>query len=80
MPVLHVRNVPEGLYETIRRQADTQKRSISQQVIYLLERAILVDRTEQARLLKSIQQRRSFNPETAGAPDSTQLLREDRQR
>lgn len=80
MPILHVRNVPEGLYETIRRQADTQKRSISQQVIYLLERAILEDRTEQDRLLKSIQQRRSFNPEKAGAPDSTQLLREDRQR
>jgi plasmid stability protein len=46
MPVLHVRNVPEDLYEAIRHQADIQKRSISQQVIYLLERVILEDRTE----------------------------------
>lgn len=41
MPILHVRNVPDDLYEHICRQAREQNRSISAQVIYLLERAVL---------------------------------------
>jgi len=37
MPILHVRNVPEDLYERIRRRAAEEKRSISAEVITLLE-------------------------------------------
>ena len=80
MPILHVRNVPEELYETIRRQAESQKRSLSQQVIHLLEKAVIEDRFEQAKILMNIRQRQSFSPEKAGAPNSTELLREDRNR
>lgn len=34
----------------------------------------------QAELLNRIQQRRFFNPKSIGAPNSTALLREDRER
>jgi plasmid stability protein len=39
MPTLHVRNVPEPLYERIRACAESEKMSISAEVINLLERA-----------------------------------------
>ena len=38
--ILHVRNVPDELYERIRRRAQVQNRSISAEVIVLLNRAL----------------------------------------
>jgi len=76
---LHVRSVPEKLYEQIRALAQTQQRSLSAQVITLLERAVAEEerRARQADVLASIRRRR-FTP--AVATDSTELLREDRAR
>ena len=80
MSILHVRNVPEDLYEQIRSQAQEQNRSISAQVIHLLERAVLSSPESQDELLQAIRRRRSFQPERHGAPDSQSLLRQDRDR
>jgi antitoxin FitA len=80
MPVLHVRNVPEALYERIRLQAQAQNRSISAEVITLLERAVGEPAPSQAEILQNIRRRRAFRPAQAGAPDSAQLLRQDRAR
>jgi len=80
MPILHVRNVPEDLYQLIRRQAREQKRSISAQVIYLLDRAVQTSPENQARLLENIRQKRTYQPKRDGAPNSLHLLREDRER
>lgn len=41
MAILHVRDVPDDLYEQIRRKAQAERRSISGEVILLLERAIV---------------------------------------
>ena len=80
MPILHVRNVPETLYADLQRRAEAQRRSLSAEVITLLEWAVVeAERTSEA-TLASIRQRRFFNPATAGAPDSTTLLRQDRDR
>ena len=80
MTILHVRNVPERLYARLQRRAEIQRRSLSAEVITLLEWAVEeADRTSEA-TLASIRQRRSFNPTAAGAPDSTTLLRQDRDR
>lgn len=80
MPTLHVRNVPETLYNRLRQRAHEQNRSISAEVIVLLDYALEeADRT-QSQLLDSIRRRRFFNPTDAGAPDSTTLLRQDRER
>ncbi len=82
MPILHVRNVPEDLYEQVRRRAAAERRSLSAEVIRLLEGALAQAEPagSQAEILAEIRHRRSFRPADAGAPDSTTLLREDRER
>jgi len=75
-----VRNVPQELYEQIQRRAEVEQRSISAEVINLLQTAL--DRAEQpqARILEGIRRRRFYRPADSGAPDSVALLREDRER
>jgi antitoxin FitA len=80
MPILHVRNVPEELYELIQRRAELQQRSISAEVINLLQTALNQAEQPQARILEGIRRRRFYRPADAGAPDSVTLLREDRER
>ena len=80
MSILHVRNVPEELYERIRNQAQAQNRSISAEVITLLQRALAEPDRSQEQVLDSIRRRRIFRTAQAGAPDSTSLLRQDRGR
>lgn len=79
MSILHVRNVPQALYTRLKQRADTRRRSLSAEVITLLEWA--VEEVERAELSpESIRRRRFFEPASVGAPDSTTLLREDRER
>lgn len=80
MATLHVRNVPDSLYERLRQQAESQNRSLSAEVIILLNRALEDTANDQSAVLARIRRRRSFSPAAAGAPDSTALLREDRER
>jgi hypothetical protein len=72
--------VPEDLYDQLQALARTRQRSLSAQVIALLERALADEYTRHAQdeLLGAIRRRRFAPP--AGTPDSTQLLREDRSR
>lgn len=78
--ILHVRKVPDSLYQRIQNLAAAQKRSLTAQVITLLEQAVPVEekRLAQSMLLDSIQRRRFVPP--ANTPASIDLLREDRQR
>jgi plasmid stability protein len=82
MPILHVRNVPDTMYERIQRLATTQRRSISAEVIALLDHALTDEerRADQLALLDSLQQTRFRYPSDRQVPDSVELLREDRQR
>jgi len=78
MPILHARNVPDELYVEVQRRADAQRRSLSAEVITLLDWARKEAERASATTLASIRSRRFFDPAAAGAPDSTTLLREDR--
>ena len=80
MPILHVRNVPDHLYERIQRRAQQQHRSISAEVLSLLQDALDAGERPQARVLADIRRRRFYRPSDAGAPESVKLLREDRER
>lgn len=80
MPILHVRNVPEELYKRIQQRAQSQHRSISAEVLSLLRDALEVSERPQAHVLGEIRRRRFYRPAEAGAPDSVDLLREDRER
>jgi plasmid stability protein len=79
MSTLHVRNVPEALYERLRQRAQARNRSLSAEVIMLLDYALEETERSQAQILEGIRRRRFFNPAEAGAPDSTTLLRHDRE-
>ena len=80
MSTLHVRNVPKELYARLQKRAASQRRSLSAEVITLLDWAITeIDRSSDA-ALTSIRSRRFYEPAAVGAPDSTVLLREDRGR
>ncbi len=79
MSILHVRNVPQELHMRLKRRAETQHRSLSAEVITLLE--WVVEEIDRAAVsLETIRSRRFFEPASVGAPDSTTLLREDRER
>ncbi len=80
MNTLHVRSVPDDLYERLQQLARARNRSLSAQVITMLAQAIEIEerRKKQAKTLKSIQRRR-FKP-PRNAPSSLDLLREDRTR
>jgi plasmid stability protein len=80
MSILHVRNVPEPLYRRLKQRAKTRRRSLSAEVITLLEWALEEADRRPAATLEAIRTRRHFDPAAAGAPDSTDLLREDRAR
>jgi plasmid stability protein len=80
MNTLHVRSVPDDLYQRIQVMANSKNRSLSAQVITLLSQAIELEerRMKQAKVLNSIQRRRFKAPKNA--PSSLDLLREDRKR
>ena len=80
MATLHVRNVPEDLYLRLRRRSESAQRSISAEVVTLLDQALAVETRSQGEILDGIRRRRVFRPAQGGAPESTVLLRQDRDR
>jgi plasmid stability protein len=80
MAILHVRNVPDELYDRLKRRAEAGRRSISAEIIRLIEQALDESESDQARLLARIRSRRFYAPAELNAPESTSLLRESRER
>jgi plasmid stability protein len=76
MATLHVRNVPEPLYEALRERASERRTSISAEAVRLLERAIRVDRAGVGALLAEVEAGRAAL--RRGAPSPAALIREDR--
>jgi hypothetical protein len=70
----------DELYERLKEQAQAKNRSISAEVIILLDRALTDPDRSQVELLDGIRRRRFFRPTQTGAPDSLTLLRQDRAR
>jgi antitoxin FitA len=80
MATLHVRSIPDTLYEQIKELAATENQSLSAEVVMLLRRAVdgQQRRANQQHIIETMRRRR-FVPRT-GMPDSVMLLREDRER
>ena len=80
MPTLHVRSVPEELYDQVRQLAQLRNRSIGAQVVTMLYEALDEEekRKDQTSALASIRRRRFAPPKKAAS--SLDLLREDRRR
>jgi hypothetical protein len=83
MPTLYVENVPEELYEALRRQAQSRRSSIAQEIIGLLEQHVPTPKelVRRRQFLKSALRRTAEKPLTAGPfPSAEEMLRQDRER
>ncbi len=85
MATLHVRNMPDDLYARVQQLAISENRSISAQVVSLLEDALQTKAQQSETLntkqiLADIRRRHRVRPADFGLPDSTTTIREDRNR
>ena len=83
MAILHVRKVPGDLYKRIQALAREERRSMSAQVIRLLEEAVRQSerrRESMSVILERIRARREAIRLPGEWPGSLELLREDRAR
>ena len=85
MPTLNVRDVPKPLYERIRKLAEREKRSLSQEVLWILERHVedLEQGHTQANAWKGAELLREKVREYMApltAKEMVKLVREDRDR
>jgi antitoxin FitA len=82
MPVLHLDNVPEELYQQIEELAQEHHQSPTNEALDLLEDAVRrqkkSERLNVAAMLEEI--KRTRYPLAPGTPDSVEMLREDRNR
>ena len=78
MPTLHVRNVPEALYEALRQRAAAMGTSIGAEAIAALELAM---RTDLVGVREVLAEYRTQRPAARqGTPSAADLVREDRGR
>ena len=81
MPNLQVRDLPENIYNQIKELAEKERRSITQQTIVLLEKALEIERENKERRKKLLDQLVEADEEIKGdIPDPVPLIREDRER
>jgi plasmid stability protein len=85
MATLYVRDMPDDLYEHLKRRATEEGRSISQETVRLLRLVLLSARSQPDPEFKAWfdwvnQQRERWAREGRKFPDSTRLIREDRDR
>ncbi len=82
MPSLQVRNLPEYIYRKLVEKATSEHRSIAQQTIILLKKALYMDRKQKQERTQIIDQILKSPPVTdpAKIPDPVELIRADRSR
>ncbi|MBS0569783.1 MAG: hypothetical protein JSS28_04200 [Proteobacteria bacterium] len=82
MPTLHVRNVPETLYRRIQKIADDEGRSLTAEVVQLLDHGIRARqaRGEVAAVLERVGKQARAIALPAGWKDAATLVRAGRRR
>jgi hypothetical protein len=81
MPLLQVRDFPEDIYKKITIAAKKQNRTISQQVVVLLEKSLGQDESNSERRKREIEKIKERKvSESAKNIDAVALIREDRER
>jgi hypothetical protein len=83
MPALYVENVPQDLYQALRKRARENRKSIAAEVISLLERNVPTAKELQGRreFYKRMAELRAYQPESPGPfPTTEDMIREDRDR
>jgi plasmid stability protein len=87
MAILRELELPDDLYEHLQKLAFTRNSSIEAQAIAILQSVVSTKTVQSAAETKPIKEiltesrnRRRLNPADFGLPDSTELIREDRDR
>lgn len=81
MPLLQVRDIPEELYEKLSRVAAADNRSIAQETIVLLKKALAYTEERKARRKRVLNEIAELNISNANTfPDPAELIRKDRER
>jgi len=81
MPLLQVRDVPEDLYERLSQIAEQDNRSITQETIVLLKKALNYKESRISRRKRILSEiRNDVIDESNNFPDPAILIREDRER
>lgn len=83
MATLYVENVPDKLYEALRRRAKQNRKSIASEVISLLEDTIptAAKLKKRKEFLAYVLQLKKKSPPTRGPfPSTEEMIREDRER
>ena len=81
MPLLQVRDFPEDIYKKITIAAKKQNRTISQQVVVLLEKSLGQEESNNERRKRAIEKIKDRNiSESVKKMDAVALIREDRER
>jgi plasmid stability protein len=82
MATLYVENVPDDLYDALRKRAREHRKSIAAEVVCLLEENIPTpeELKKRRRIFKHLARLRSSAPPGTGPfPNSEQIQREDRE-
>jgi predicted CopG family antitoxin len=85
---LNTITLPDNLYKELQKLAEAENDSIESQVVALLQNALQIKKQQieaqrRENLLKVLEEscnRRRLNPADFGLPDSTEMIREDRDR
>jgi plasmid stability protein len=77
MATLYVRNVPDELYERLKKNAEARNSSISTEAVRLLDEALKVDREGFRRFIERVEA--SPIHVRPGAPSAAELIRRDRE-
>jgi len=83
MATLYVENVPEELYEALRKRARLNRKSIAAEVLALLESHVPTPRELRRRRewIRQVKKLRPLKPSVPGPfPSTEEMLREDRER
>jgi antitoxin FitA len=81
MTTISLRDIPESLYQEIKELAEQERRSINQQILVLLERAIAHPHHPAQDVVARIHHQRALLATRSGLQsDSTTMLLEDRNR
>lgn len=76
---LTVKNIPDPIYESLKNEAKQKGRSLNTQIIYSLE-LHTVDASRRAKMAAKRSELDAFVASLGQTPDSTDLIREDRER
>jgi len=83
MATLCVRNIPDDLYDALRKQAQQHRRSVSAEVALLLEQLVPTERELRKRraAIRSLNRLSSIaSPSPGPFPSTEEMVREDRSR